>query len=199
MLKTAYTGKQIKSILANHRPRIVPPPPGRIPASVFIPYYPAPEGLFLVFMKRPDYPGVHGDQISFPGGGKEKDDKDDLETALRETEEEIGVKKDHVEVWGALSTQQTLSSSFWITPFIGAIPHPYAFRTDNREVERLIIIPFSHLLSPETYSYGTYNWKGLEFESDLYHYGNDIIWGLTARILNSLISLIKTGREAPCR
>lgn len=146
-------------------------------------------------MKRPDYPGVHGDQISFPGGGKEKEDRDDLETALRETHEEIGVKPEHVDVWGALSTQQTVTSKYRITPFVGSIPYPYEFRPDSREVERLILIPFSRLLDPETYTYGTYNWKGLEFESDLYRYGNDIIWGLTARILNNLITLIKTGRE----
>ncbi len=146
-------------------------------------------------MKRPDYQGVHGDQISFPGGRKDKTDKDDLETALRETEEEIGVRQDQIEVWGALSTQKTLASSYFITPFIGRIPYPYDFRPDPREVERLIVIPFSRLLEPETYSYGYYNWKGMEFESDLYQYGSDIIWGLTARILNNLISLLKTGRE----
>ncbi len=114
---------------------------------------------------------------------------------MRETEEEIGVKQDQVEVWGSLSTQHTVSSNFWISPFIGGIPYPYDFELNSREVERLIIIPFSHLLDSSTYSYGHYNWKGMEFESDLYQYGNDIIWGLTARILNSLIALIKTGRE----
>ncbi|MFP3981921.1 MAG: NUDIX hydrolase [Desulfobacterales bacterium] len=195
-MKAEYRKAEIRDVLAKHQPRQLPAP-GRKPASVLIPFYPAPEGLSLVFMKRPDYPGVHGDQISFPGGGKEKEDKDDLETALRETREEIGVKPEHVEVWGALSTQQTVSSQYRITPFIGSIPYPYEFRLDPREVERLIIIPFSRLLDPDTYAYGTYNWKGLEFESDLYRYGNDIIWGLTARILNNLITLIKTGREEP--
>lgn len=193
-MKTQYTEAEIRDMLAGHQPRRVSVP-GRKPASVLIPYYPAPEGLSLVFIKRPDYPGVHGDQISFPGGGREEKDRHDLETALRETEEEIGVKREHVEIWGELSTQQTLSSSFLITPFIGAIPYPYPFQPDPREVERLIIIPFSHLLSPGTYSYGYYNWKGMEFESDLYRYGRDIIWGLTARILNNLITLLRTGRE----
>ncbi|MFW6284434.1 MAG: NUDIX hydrolase [Desulfosalsimonas sp.] len=185
---------EIRNILARHQPQNVQSP-GRKPASVLIPFYPLPEGLSLVLMKRPDYPGVHGDQISFPGGGKEKEDRDDLETALRETHEEIGVKPEHVDVWGALSTQQTVTSKYRITPFVGSIPYPYEFRPDSREVERLILIPFSRLLAPETYTYGTYNWKGLEFESDLYRYGNDTIWGLTARILNNLITLIKTGRE----
>lgn len=193
-MKTEYSEAEIKKILAEHQPRHAPPPGGRKPASVLIPYYPAPEGLCLVFMKRPDYPGVHGDQISFPGGAKEAGE-DSLETALRETEEEIGVRRTDVEVWGALSTQKTLASNYWITPFIGAIPYPYAFEVDEREVDRLIIISFSHLLTPGTYAYGTYNFKGMEFESDLYYCGGDIIWGLTARILNSLITLVRTGRE----
>jgi len=194
-VQTPYSEEKIKAILADHRPRHVPPPGGRTPASVLIPFYPAPEGLCLVFMKRPDYPGVHGDQISFPGGAREADDKDDMETALRETEEEIGVRQKDVEVWGALSTQQTLTSRYWITPFIGAVPYPYDFTIDEREVDRLIIVPFSHLLSPETYAYGYYNWKGMSFESDLYQYGEDIIWGLTARILNNLFKLLKSGHE----
>ncbi|MFP4453050.1 MAG: NUDIX hydrolase [Desulfobacterales bacterium] len=193
-MKTQYSKEEIKKILAGHQPRHISPR-GLRPASVLIPYYPAPEGLSLVFIKRPDYPGVHGDQISFPGGGREEDDADDLETALRETEEEIGVKQQDIEVWGSLSTQQTLTSNFSITPFIGEIPYPYDFKPDAREVERLIIIPFSHLLAAETYSFGPYNWKGMEFQSDLYQYGGDIIWGLTARILNNLIMLIKTGEE----
>jgi 8-oxo-dGTP pyrophosphatase MutT (NUDIX family) len=193
-LRKKYHKAEIRNILASHWPQHVQSP-GRKPASVLIPFYPLPEGLSLVLMKRPDYPGVHGDQISFPGSGKEKEDRDDLETALRETHEEIGVKPEHVDVWGALSTQQTVTSKYRITPFVGSIPYPYEFRPDSREVERLILIPFSRLLDPETYTYGTYNWKGLEFESDLYRYGNDIIWGLTARILNNLITLIKTGRE----
>jgi len=195
-LKTEYSEAEIKKILANHQPLHVPPPPARKPASVLIPFYRTPAGLSLIFMKRPDYPGIHGDQISFPGGGREDDDKDDLETALRETEEEIGVKPNQVAVWGALSTQQSLTSKYWITPFIGSIAYPYEFKIERREVERLIMIPFSHLLIPETYSYGHYNWKGMEFESDLYQYKDDIIWGLTARILNNLIALIRTGRES---
>lgn len=195
-MKTEYSEKEIKEILANHHPRHVPPPSDRKPASVLIPFYNTPDGLSLIFMKRPDYPGIHGDQISFPGGGREAGDRDDLETALRETEEEIGVKPDQVTQWGALSTQQSLTSKYWITPFIGAIPYPCDFRIDEREVERLIIIPFSHLLHPDTYTYGYYHWKGMAFESDLYQYGNDIIWGLTARMLNSLIALIRTGRES---
>ncbi|MCF8111586.1 MAG: CoA pyrophosphatase [Desulfobacteraceae bacterium] len=180
--------------MTGHKPGHISPG-GLKPASVLIPYYPAPGGLCLVFIKRPDYPGVHGDQISFPGGGREEGDRDDLETALRETEEEIGVNQGDIEVWGSLSTQQTLTSNFSITPFVGEIPYPYDFKPDAREVERLIIIPFSHLLAPEAYSFGLYNWKGMNFESDLYQYGKDIIWGLTARILNSLITLIKTGME----
>jgi 8-oxo-dGTP pyrophosphatase MutT (NUDIX family) len=193
-LKTDFSEEEIKKILEKHQPTHVPSS-SRVPASVLIPYYPHPEGLSLIFMKRPDYPGVHGDQISFPGGRKDRTDRDDLETALRETEEEIGVKQDHIEVWGSLSTQHTLASRYFITPFIGRIPYPYKFTPDPREVERLIIIPFARLLEPATYSHGIYNWKGMEFESDLYQHGNDIIWGLTARILNNLISLLKTGQE----
>jgi len=194
-MKIDFTAQEVKERLSNYTPVIAPPPDHLRPASVLIPFYQDEKGLSLIFMMRPDYPGRHGAQISFPGGKMDSGDKDELGAALRETEEEIGVKRGDIEVWGGLNTQQTMVSSYWITPFVGQIPYPYEFKPDPAEVDRLIIIPFSHILNPKNSTFGDYNFRGYEYPSHMYTYGSDVIWGLTARILKSFISFLRTGRE----
>ena len=195
-MKVDFTAEEVKKRLTHYNPVIAPPPKHLRPASVLIPFYPDTEnGLSLIFMMRPDYPGRHGAQISFPGGKMDPEDKNELSTALRETEEEIGVARRDIEVWGGLNTQQTMSSSYWITPFVGQVPYPYEFSPDSSEVDRLIIIPFTHILHPNNSTYGDFNFRGYEYPSHMYTYGNDIIWGLTARILKSFVSFLRTGRE----
>ena len=189
----------IKEILSRHKPSIEPKPDGYKSASVLIPFYSQPDGLSIVFMKRPDYPGAHGDQISFPGGARDDLDQDDRYTSLRETEEEIGISRETIEIWGRLKTEHTSVSRYWISPFVGSIPYPSSFAPDDNEVERLLIIPLKHLMNPEHFSIDTYNWKGFSFPSYLYKYKRDVIWGLTARILFNLISLLTTGKESDSR
>jgi len=195
-MKSEFTATEIKERLQHYKPLIAPSPEHLRPASVLIPFYENENGLSLIFTMRSDYPGVHGAQISFPGGKKDSEDEDELGVALRETEEEIGVKRDDIEVWGGLSTHRTVTSKYWITPFVGQIPYPYQFEPDQTEVERLIIIPFSHILDPQTHTYGDYDFRGFSFPSHMYTFGEDVIWGLTARILKNFISFLRTGQEA---
>lgn len=186
----------IKTKLSQYRPKIETAPSSFKQASVLIPFYLRPTGLHLVFMKRPDDQGPHGGQISFPGGSRDERDNDDSSVALRETEEEFGVNRESIELWGRLKPQFTTVSSFWVTPFVGLLPYPANFSPSETEVERLLVIPFSFLRSNHSFSVGTYNWKGFEVPSYLYEYKNDVIWGLTARILFNLITLIETGHES---
>lgn len=195
-MKINFSAHEVRERLSNYHPVIAPPPDHLRPASILIPFYPdEKKGLSLIFMMRPDYPGRHGAQISFPGGKMDPGDTDELSTALRETEEEIGVDRSVIEVWGGLNTQQTMASSYWITPFVGQIPYPYEFNPDPSEVDRLIIVPFSHILNPSHSTYGDYNFRGYEYPSYMFTYGEDVIWGLTARILRSFISFLRTGTE----
>ena len=194
-MKTEFSAADIKARLSHLKPTIKSAPENQRPASVLVPFYENENGLSLIFMMRPDYPGVHGAQISFPGGKNDAGDKDELSTALRETEEEIGIRRDDIEVWGRLSTFQTQSSWYSVTPFVGKIPHPYEFNPDPKEVDRLIIVPFAHILDPMNSSYGDYEFKGHTFPSQMYRYGDDVIWGFTARILKSFISFLRTGQE----
>ncbi len=198
-MTTTFTEKDIKTSLKQYDPEVLPVPADFKPASVLIPFYSDPRSLSLIFMKRPDYEGPHGGQISFPGGAKDESDGSNLGAALRETEEEIGVSRDVIDIWGGLKAEFTSVSRYWVTPFVGLVPFPYSFKPNEAEVERLLIIPLDHLLNPENFSIDTYNWKGFEFPSYLYTFNDDVIWGLTARILFNLISLLTKGEESNSR
>ena len=92
--------------------------------------------------------GHHKGQISFPGGACEPEDTGLLATALRETEEEIGVPLETVEVLGALDDFPTITS-FVVTPFVGVIPYPFAYVLNEDEVDSVIEVPISFLLDPD--------------------------------------------------
>jgi len=187
--------EKIQEALSQYRPEIKPVEDGLRRASVFVPFYPTPDGLSIIFTKRPDHLPSHSGQISFPGGGREADDRNNLVTALRETYEEIGVKPEDVEVWGRLRPERTPASNYFISPFIGLVPYPYDFKVNLTEVERLIIVPLDHLLAPQTFDARLYRWQDQTYHTPTYTFGEDVIWGLTARILNNLFCLLDTGRE----
>lgn len=195
----SFSKEEIRICLEQYKPESLPVPDDFKPASVLIPFYSNPKALSLIFMKRPDDQGPHGGQISFPGGARDASDDSDVEAALRETEEEIGVNREFIDVWGYLKAEFTSVSRFWVTPVVGNIPYPCLFNPNKDEVERLIIIPLDHLLQPDNFQIGTFNWKGFEVPSYLYTFGKDIIWGLTARILFNLISLLTEGKESDSR
>ncbi len=194
MIKT-FTLEDIKRILSDYESTIIEPEEGMRPASVLIPFYPDPENLSLIFTKRTTHLPSHSGQISFPGGGRDAADEDDLATALRETHEEIGVEPDAIETWGGLNPEPTAGSGYWVSPFVGLIPFPYDFKLDAYEVERLVIVPFSHLLDPANMTAGMSNYGGRMYRAYEYTYGDDVIWGATARMLNNFLTLLTTGRE----
>ena len=184
----------IKHILANHSPDTMDWAEGLTPAAVLAPFYHTPEGLSLIFTKRTSHLEQHSGQISFPGGRMDPEDPDRLATALRETQEEIGVTPDDIDVWGRLNQEATVTH-YSLAPFVGSIPHPYEFTLSTREVERLIIVPLDHLLAPDNFSTNMYPWEGAMYPSYEYRFGGDIIWGATARIVHNLLTLLTTGRE----
>ncbi|MEW6266945.1 MAG: CoA pyrophosphatase [Thermodesulfobacteriota bacterium] len=189
--------ESIKEILAQHRPRTGHNLPGLTPAAVLAPFYPDPEtGLSLVFTKRTDHLDHHSGQISFPGGRHDARDHDYLATALRETNEEIGVRPEDVTVWGRLNQEATITG-FSVAPFVGVIPYPYSFKLNDFEVERLIIVPLDHLLDPEFFSEEMHPWKGANYKTYRFTYKNDVIWGATARMVFNLLTLLRTGHEPP--
>jgi 8-oxo-dGTP pyrophosphatase MutT (NUDIX family) len=191
----AYTSSAIKTLLASHQARTVDLAEGLRPAAVLAPFQDIPEkGLSLIFTKRTDNLDNHRGQISFPGGMMDPEDAGPRATALRETFEEIGVRPEDVDLWGRLNQEATVTG-FSVAPFVGRIPHPYAFNLNRQEVERLIVVPLDHLLDPAFFSQEYYHWNDRYYKTYKYQYGDDVIWGATARMVHNLLSLLTSGRE----
>ena len=167
-------------------------PPLR-PAAVLIPLYVREKALWTLFTKRTDMVEHHKGQISFPGGGKHEGDANLWETAVRETEEEIGVPRTGVRILGALPRLITVTD-FEVAPFVGAIPYPVTFAPRPGEVESIIEVPLSYLLDPMVVEERPVRWKGRELMTLVYHYRGHAIWGATARILSDLLTVV---REEP--
>src|SRR5437867_3629561 len=135
-----------KARLAAHARRVVP---GNelVRAAVLVPIVNRGEPC-LVFTKRTQRVATHKGQISFPGGAVDPGDGSFLEAALRECEEEIGLPRAAVEPLGALDDTETVATPFVITPWVGVIRKPVAWRTDGAAVERVIEGAFTALAAP---------------------------------------------------
>jgi 8-oxo-dGTP pyrophosphatase MutT (NUDIX family) len=158
------------------------PPPELKPAGVLVPLFYVAQDPHLLFTQRTFTVRDHQGQISFPGGVQDTADPDLLTTALRETEEEIGLKPQVVEVLGALHPVATVTG-YWITPFVGLIPHPYDFRPNPLEVRRLLMHPVREFFPPDRWNTGDYNYQGKVIRVCCWKYRGTVIWGATARML----------------
>jgi 8-oxo-dGTP pyrophosphatase MutT (NUDIX family) len=145
---------------------------------------------WLLFTKRPTTLRRHAGQISFPGGARDDEDPTPLHTALRETQEELGIPEERVEVLGMLDEIPTITS-FRIVPFVGAIPADLPLRPNPEEIAELIEVPVRALLSPSLPRVEMWNVMEKEREVYFYDYGAHVIWGATARILKDLLAIIR--------
>jgi 8-oxo-dGTP pyrophosphatase MutT (NUDIX family) len=161
------------------------------PAAVLIPLYVREKALWTLFTKRTEMVEHHKGQISFPGGGRSDADANLWETAIRETEEEIGVPRAGVRILGALPKLETVTD-FEISPFVGAIPYPTAFTLHAGEVESIIEVPMSYLLDPMVVEERPVKWKGRNVMTLVYHYKGHAIWGATARILADFLTALRS-------
>jgi len=132
----------------------------------------------------------HKGQISLPGGAVDEVDADLIATALRETEEEVGVERSAVEILGRLDDRVTVSD-FRVSPIVGALrQRPVAFRPSPFEVAEVLEVPLRHLLDASNRVDEPLVRNGRSEMRPAYHYGNYHIWGATARILADLLELL---------
>ena len=163
-------------------------------AAVLLPLYQSGVGPHLILTKRTEEVPTHKGQIAFPGGGFEEEDADLLTTAIRETREEIGLDPGDVEILGSLDDTVTVTSRHVVRPFVGFVPHPYTYRLDPFEIERLIHLPILPLFAGAPFREETWERDGQPVIVYFYEYEGDTVWGLTARILKQF----EIGR-ASCR
>jgi 8-oxo-dGTP pyrophosphatase MutT (NUDIX family) len=160
-------------------------------AAVLILLYPQKESIYTVFMQRHNYDGVHGGQISFPGGKKEESDSDVVITALREAEEETGVDISEVNVIGTLTPLFIPVSNMIVTPVVGWTKNRPGFVHQPEEVVFLIEAELKRFLDPEIIKIKPFRIRGELIDVRYFDYEGNVIWGATAMILNELLTIIK--------
>ncbi len=175
--------------LLNRKIKQIPDRPDLTPAAVLVPLFQKNRRTHILLTKRTDHLEHHKGQISFPGGAFNYEDLDCLTTALRETEEEIGIEMDGVEILGELDHIITVTN-FRVCPYVGIIPYPYPFKLSSFEVERLIELPLDTLLKHTELKEGHFTFLGQSFFNLYINYQGDIIWGATARILKNLMNVL---------
>jgi 8-oxo-dGTP pyrophosphatase MutT (NUDIX family) len=165
-----------------------------VKSSVLLLLYPAESGqkISTVLIQRPNYEGVHGGQISLPGGRWEEGDKDLAATAIREAKEEIGIDAANVSLIGSLSELYIPPSSYIVYPFVGfSVKRPY-FRLDPHEVDSIIEIGLGDLINDDlVVRKNIYVRDGFSVFGPCFEIDNYTIWGATAMILNEFKEILK--------
>lgn len=159
-------------------------------AAVLVPLVERERGLTVLFTKRTDHLHQHAGQISFPGGRVEDHDEDAVATALRETEEEVGLTPSYVDVVGQLDQYQT-GTGFSITPVVGFVRPGFTLRLDEFEVAEAFEVPFDFLMNPDNHQRHKRVWKGRERQYYAMPFKKYYIWGATAGMLINLYERIR--------
>jgi len=161
------------------------------PAGVLVPLIEREAGLTLLLTQRTIHLPEHSGEVCFPGGRHEPGDRDLIETALRESEEEIGLDRRLVEVAGCLDVYHT-GTGFAVVPVVGFIRAPFALAPDPVEVEAVFEVPLDFLLDPINRRRERRRYPEGEFEYHVYDFGGRRIWGATAGMIVNFLELIGT-------
>lgn len=161
-----------------------------MPAAVLVPVVVRDDAPAVLFTKRTDHLHHHPGQISFPGGRVEAADASAVETALRETEEEIGLHRRHVELIGTLPDYLT-GTGFRVTPVVGLVTPPFDLTLDAFEVAEAFEVPLSHFLDPANHEEHSIMHEGRLRRFHAMPYQGYFIWGATAGILMSLYRVLR--------
>ncbi len=181
----------IRDALARYQPRRIERD-GLPRAAVLIPLYETDGAPHVLLTVRTELVEHHKGQISFPGGAQDAEDADLVATALRETEEEIGLRRDHVEVIGQLDDIITISD-FLVSTYVGRVtePAPYPFAPNALEVAELLAVPLPHLHDPSCALGEAVPWRDSMVPPPAYRYGEHLIWGATGRLLQRFLEVTK--------
>ncbi|MBM3557244.1 MAG: CoA pyrophosphatase [Alphaproteobacteria bacterium] len=156
-----------------------------MPAAVLVPLVARAKGWTVLLTQRTDHLHHHAGQISFPGGRVEDGDATPVATALRESEEEIGLDRRHVDVVGALDTYQT-GTGFLVAPIVGVVEPSFDLTLDAFEVKEAFEVPLAFVLDPANHQRQSRFWKGRERHFYVLPFENRYIWGATAGMLVNL-------------
>jgi 8-oxo-dGTP pyrophosphatase MutT (NUDIX family) len=167
-----------------------------IDSAVLAPVYRDPEGQIRLVLVVKGPGGRHGGQVAFPGGRREADDPDLLATALREAEEEIGLRRTEVDVLSELPVIETTSTGFRVAPFLGRLKGPPpVWRRQETEIAEILEVPLSTLADPGLH--GDEVWELPDWPRgrrvEFYRIGPHKLWGVTYRIVQPLLPRLLAG------
>jgi 8-oxo-dGTP pyrophosphatase MutT (NUDIX family) len=160
------------------------------PAAVMVPILDLPAPALLFTVRSMDV-GDHKGEISFPGGARHTHDRDLLDTALRETEEELGIPPDRFEVLGSLPPTQTVVSGFLIAPFVGVLAERPPLNPSPVEIDEVLELEIGRLAEVEREA-------GVDREGErrtwfAYEVDGNTVWGATGRIVHSFLEALRHG------
>lgn len=151
-----------------------------------------PSGISLLLTRRTETVESHKGQMAFPGGKCEPEELEQgrfSDTALRETEEEVGIHPSDVEILGELPGLST-ATGFWVAPFVGILKRPLeqvTLKLNAGEIAELVWVPWSVLTHPATYRQETFERGAIRFLTHVYQVGEHRIWGATGAIIKNLL------------
>ena len=155
------------------------------PAGVLVALVEGAEGFEVLLTKRSSRLKHHPGQIAFPGGKQEQSDADVIDAALREAEEEVGLRRNKVEILGTLPPHETVTN-FLMTPVIARVSGHFDPVPEPGEVDEAFRVPLAHVTDPANFSVQFRRWRGTRRYYFTVPYGPYYIWGATARVLRGL-------------
>ena len=161
------------------------------PGAVMVLFYKKNGKIWFPLIERPVYDGVHASQISFPGGKMDRSDVDLEQTALRETEEEIGVSSAKIQVLGYLSELYIIASNFNVLPVVGYINEPFTFQKDDYEVASIVEASVADLLNDRIQKQKILTVKNYTIDAPYFDINGHVVWGATAMMLAELKVLLQ--------
>ena len=159
-------------------------------SAVLICFYPYQHSIYLPLILRPQYDGVHAGQMAFPGGRIERIDENLTRTALRETQEEIGIRVLDVRVLGLLTELFIPPSNFFVQPVVGVLPYRPDFYPDPREVEAVVEVELDTLLDETIVGNSQVEVRGLTVDAPFYQIQGYRVWGATAMMISELLTVL---------
>lgn len=166
-----------------------PPPRGAVPAAVMVLLFPQQDRWHLPLTLRPASMAQHAGQISLPGGLVEPGEST-AQAALRELEEELGVRPESVTPLGELSPVFLYRSNFAVTPWLAVAGETPRWRPNPSEVAELLEVPLAHLSDPAARGRQARASGGVSFSAPCFHWGGHAIWGATSLILAELLAVV---------
>lgn len=147
-------------------------------SAVLICFYPYQNSIYLPLILRPQYDGVHAGQMAFPGGRMERIDENLTRTALREAQEEVGIRVSDVKVLGLLTELYIPPSNFYVQPVVGVLPYRPDFYPDPREVEAVVEVDLDTLLDETIVGDSQIDVRGVLVDAPFYQIQGYRVWAL---------------------